>query len=229
MKVNVSGCGTAPGSYTLTLETFDNNSTVKTALKTDVVSITINSITYIRDSVVPTALTVDLWSTKSFTVDAIYSTVTLCNALDIRIRQPADEEKQLGWVTLTQGVMENSAATVEIDTGAVASGIYTLTLESFDNNSAKKPTLRTDYVQITIPHPPPVDSCIVSKTTLTNLSVTLENMPVRLEAIAGMANFELVSYKDRIDLIANTILTDEQTRKLCGAIKVELVTDQNFI
>ena len=93
MKVTVSGCGTAPGSYTLTLETFDNNSSVKTALKTDVVSITIKSITYVRDTQVPTALTVDLWSTKTFTVDAIYSTVTLCNTLDIRVRQPADEKK----------------------------------------------------------------------------------------------------------------------------------------
>ena len=74
--------------------------------------------------------------------------------------------------------MVGSAATVEIDTGSVASGLYKLTLESFDNNSASKPALRTDYVQITIPYPPPVDSCIVSKATLTNLAVTLEKMPV---------------------------------------------------
>ena len=54
-------------------------------------------------------------------------------------------------------------------------------------------------------------------------------MQIDLKAVAGKASNEIISYDDRVHLVEKTILTDDQTRQLCGSIKVELVTGKSFL
>ena len=82
-KVKVNACDIATGSYTLTLESYDNNSAVKTVLKTDTVAIKVTDPTYVRDSSIETSIDVEIDSSKIVAIKAIRSVATLCNTLNI--------------------------------------------------------------------------------------------------------------------------------------------------
>ena len=49
-----------------------------------------------------------------------------------------------------------SSTDVEIDSNGVDPGVYTVQIESFDNNSNIKSTLKTDTIEITVAAGPPL-------------------------------------------------------------------------
>ena len=130
------------------LESFDNNSVVKSALNTDTITVTVNR--YSRATPAPTDLEVLLGATKTESIVKITPEFPIVNNLDIMMRQQAGTE--LSWVTFT----EDTETQVHFapDT-SVAPGEYTVVLESFDNNSAVKSALKTDTITVTVTSTPP--------------------------------------------------------------------------
>ena len=75
---------TAPGAYTLVLQSFDNNGSVKATLKEDVIVISVLETEFLRDTVVPTIAEVTQGDTITLSVENVYSVNV--NFFDIKLR-----------------------------------------------------------------------------------------------------------------------------------------------
>ena len=77
---------TAIGDYPLVLQSFDNNGSVKSTFKEEVIVITIVETEYLRDTAVPSSTEVTQGDTNTLYVEKIYSVYDIANVLDIKLR-----------------------------------------------------------------------------------------------------------------------------------------------
>jgi len=138
--VKLSPVGVSPGTYTLTLESFDDNGTVKSALSTDKITLTVTGFT--RATIVPSVFEVDPADPQPLSIENIQPESPA--NLRIHLRQKPGTELQ--WVTFTQG----SPTIVHFADDALSNGDHTLTLESFDDLSSHKSTLRSETITVRV-------------------------------------------------------------------------------
>ena len=77
---------TAPGVYQLVLQSFDNNGSVKSTLKEDVIVTTVLASPYLRDSAVPASTKVTQGDTSTLSIENIYSVYDIVSTLNIHLR-----------------------------------------------------------------------------------------------------------------------------------------------
>ena len=111
-------------------------------------SVGIMGTQYVREVPLPETLEITLEGSTILKIPNIYSAIPIGNQLDINLRQSLGNE--LSFVTLT----EHSGQTiVNIDAKDLQVAEYKLILESFDQNSSVKSTLKTDEITIRIIDP----------------------------------------------------------------------------
>jgi len=135
---------TAPGVYQLVFQSFDDNGSVKSTLKEDKIVITVLETEYLRDTAVPKTIEVTAGDTSTLSVQNIYSVYDIGKTLYIQLRQKSGAE--LDMVTIIQG----SPALLRISLSKLAGGSLTLIVQSYDDNSSLKPTLKEDTITINV-------------------------------------------------------------------------------
>lgn len=101
---------------------------------------------YVRDgSPLPSSIELMQGEVSTLQVAHIYSEHTIGNTLAINLRQSANSPLQ--FVTLSR---QQTLVEVKINSANADAGTYELILESYDTNSSKKSTLKTDVIQIVV-------------------------------------------------------------------------------
>ena len=101
---------------------------------------------YVRDTPIPTDVTLNMSETMTVTVENIYAEIPIANTLIPHVRQAAGLE--LDWVSISEPTMVGSE--ILIDATAQAAGEYKLVLESYDAASPVGSALQTDEIVVVI-------------------------------------------------------------------------------
>lgn len=161
------------GDYQLVLESFDNNSSVKSTLKKDSFTITV-LFRGIRDVQAPSLVKLDYMSSTTLNIANIRSVAPLSAPLNIQMRQKTGSEIQ--WVSIEQG----SLTFIHIDGCSVMPGDYILVLESYDK---EKPDFLLFTDQITIK----IDQ--IKTEVAKQLQATFDSNPLVLKVTAKKVGF----------------------------------------
>ena len=100
---------------------------------------------YVRDTPVPSEVTLKMGETNVFLVEDIYAEIPIANTIVPRLRQAAGSE--LDWITIN---VQTGSSEVQIDATALQVGVYEILLESYDFSSPIGTTLKTDKIVVKI-------------------------------------------------------------------------------
>ena len=101
---------------------------------------------YVRDTPVPTELTLNAGETLTLTVEDIYAEIAIANTLIPIVRQATSSA--LDWVSISSS--GNGASEILLDATTLTAGEYKIILESIDANSSVGSVLKTDEIAVTV-------------------------------------------------------------------------------